>query len=99
MSFRSPAPKIDVPELRSPPVVPWNDGAPLDLWQHLFPKAERVVVCPAKPYRQLLQAACLAGTLAMFCGAHFLHVYAGHLPNLCTMVWVPRLLPSICRPE
>ena len=43
------------------PVVPWKDGPPLDLWQQLFPKAEQVVVCPAKPYRQLLQAACLAG--------------------------------------
>jgi hypothetical protein len=43
------------------PVVSWKEGAPLELWQQLFPKAERVVVCPAKPYRQLLQAACLAG--------------------------------------
>lgn len=43
------------------PIVPWTEGPPLELWQQLFPKAERVVVCPAKPYRQLLQAACLAG--------------------------------------
>ena len=27
-------------------------------------------------------AACLAGALVMFCGAHFSHIYAGHLTNL-----------------
>ncbi len=25
----------------------------------------------------------------MFGGAFFLHVYAGHMPNLCTMAWIP----------
>jgi hypothetical protein len=44
------------------PPVEWKDGLPLDLWQQLFPRAERVVVCPAEPYSQLLQAACLAGS-------------------------------------
>jgi len=33
--------------------------------------------------------------LFMFCGAHFLHIYAGHLPNLCTMAWVPLVLLAI----
>lgn len=33
------------------------------VWKLLFPQAERVVVCPAEPRRQLLQAACLAGAL------------------------------------
>ena len=31
----------------------------------------------------------------MFCGAHFLHIYAGHLPNLCTMAWTPLIFLSI----
>jgi hypothetical protein len=44
------------------PVIDWKSGPPLDLWKHLFPKAETVVICPSKPYRQLLQAACLAGS-------------------------------------
>lgn len=34
-------------------------------------------------------AACLCGALLMFCGAYFLHIYAGHLTNLCAMVWAP----------
>ncbi len=45
------------------PVVPWSAGPPLELWRRLFPTAEQVVVCSAEPRGQLLQAACLAGTL------------------------------------
>ena len=37
----------------------------------------------------------VAGTVFMFGGAYFLHLYAGHLPNLCTMVWAPLLFLSI----
>lgn len=36
--------------------------------------------------------ALLCGILLMFCGPHFLHIYAGHLSNLCAIVWVPLLL-------
>jgi hypothetical protein len=43
--------------------VAWTQGPPLQLWHDLFPRAERVVVCPAEPRGQLLQAACLAGTV------------------------------------
>src|SRR5579871_3337251 len=32
-------------------------------WRNLFPKAERVIVCPPRPRGQLLQAACLAAAL------------------------------------
>lgn len=39
----------------------------------------------------------LSSVLLMFCGAHFLHIYAGHLPNLCTMIWVPLVFLSIDR--
>jgi hypothetical protein len=38
-------------------------GPPEELWRLLFPRAEQVVVCPATPRGQLLQAACLAGAL------------------------------------
>src|SRR6185436_5609724 len=37
----------------------------------------------------------LSGLLAMFCGAHFGHIDAGHLSNLCSMVWAPLLLLAI----
>lgn len=36
-----------------------------------------------------------AGTVFMLGGAYFLHVYAGHLPNLCTMTWVPLLFLAL----
>lgn len=47
-------------------------------------------------HRGLCPLACVfSGMLFMFCGAHFLHIYAGHLPNLCSMAWVPLLLLAI----
>ncbi len=42
-------------------------------------------------------AAFLSGAIFMFCGAHFPHIFAGHLPNLCTMVWAPLLFLAIDR--
>jgi len=36
-------------------------------------------------------AAVVSGALLMFCGAGFLNVYAGHLPNLYSLPWVPLL--------
>jgi hypothetical protein len=46
--------------------------------------------------RKLHPLACLlSSVLFMFCGAHFLHVYAGHLPNLCAMVWAPLIFLAI----
>jgi hypothetical protein len=45
------------------PPLAWQDGRPRGLWAALFPRVERVVVCPAEPRGQLLQAACLAGLL------------------------------------
>lgn len=39
-------------------------------------------------YRNLLpSAAFVAGCSAMFGGAFFLHIYAGHLSNICSMPW------------
>ena len=40
-------------------------------------------------------AAVMAGVLFMLGGSYFPHIYAGHLPNLCTMVWGPLILLSI----
>jgi hypothetical protein len=46
--------------------------------------------------RKLHPLACfLAASEFMFCGPHFLHIYAGHLPNLCSLIWVPLLFLSI----
>jgi hypothetical protein len=45
------------------PAISWKRGPPTELWKVLFPQARKVVVCPAKPRRLLLQAACLAGVL------------------------------------
>lgn len=36
-----------------------------------------------------------AGSLFMFGGAFFLHLYAGHLPNLCTMAWIPLIFLAV----
>lgn len=40
-------------------------------------------------------AALLTGILIMFCGPHFLHIYAGHLSNLCAMTWVPLIFLAL----
>ena len=46
--------------------------------------------------RRLHPGACfVGGALAMWCGAHFLHIYAGHLPHLCAMVWTPLVFLAI----
>src|SRR5262249_19329504 len=40
--------------------VEFRNSRPSELWRSLFPKAERVVVCPQSPRPLLLQAAVLA---------------------------------------
>src|ERR1035437_3563551 len=46
--------------------------------------------------RGLHPLACfLSAVMFMFCGAHFPHIYAGPLPNLCTLVWAPLLFLAI----
>ncbi|PWU09645.1 MAG: hypothetical protein C5B50_26970 [Verrucomicrobia bacterium] len=40
-------------------------------------------------------ASFVSGALFMFCGPHFLHIYAGHLPHLCAMIWPPLLFAAI----
>jgi len=47
-------------------------------------------------YRGLHPAACLvSAVIVMFCGPHFMQIYAGHLPHLCTMTWAPLVFLSI----
>jgi hypothetical protein len=72
------------------PVVPWTRGPPDEFLQSLFPRVRIVVVCPAAPRRQLLQAACLAGTA----GAPLVVVHgnageAGELGKRC-LAWRAR---------
>ena len=40
-------------------------------------------------------ASFLAGVIIMFCGAHFLHVFAGHIPHLLAMTWAPLIFCAI----
>jgi hypothetical protein len=40
-------------------------------------------------------ASFFAGTLVMFCGAFFPHIFAGHLPQLSAMTWSPLIFCSI----
>ncbi len=42
-----------------------------------------------------VMASFLAGYLVMFCGAHFLHIFAGHLPHLIAMAWAPLIFCAI----
>lgn len=37
----------------------------------------------------------IAGIMFMFCGPYFLHVYAGHLPHVAIIVWIPLILLAI----
>lgn len=61
---------------------------------HVFLGGVFVYLWTAK--RKLHPLACFLGAAEfMFCGPHFLHIYAGHLPNLCTIVWVPLIFLSI----
>jgi hypothetical protein len=47
-------------------------------------------------WRGLHSLACLlSGMMFMFCGPHFLQIHAGHLPNLCTLIWAPLLFLAI----
>jgi hypothetical protein len=47
-------------------------------------------------HRGLHSLACLlAAIMFMFGGPYFLHIYAGHLPNLGTMIWTPVLFLAL----
>src|SRR3989339_948923 len=41
----------------------------------------------------LSRSSCLVSSIVfMFCAPQIFHVYPGHLPNLCTMIWLPLIL-------
>ncbi len=40
-------------------------------------------------------SAFVTGVIFMWGGAYYLHLFAGHLPNLCSMVWGPLILLSV----
>lgn len=47
-------------------------------------------------HRRLHPLACtLSSVLVMFSGPYFMHIYAGHLGNLCAMTWAPLILLAI----
>jgi len=47
-------------------------------------------------HRRLHPLACIVSSfLIMFSGTYFMHIYAGHLSNLCAMTWVPLILLAI----
>ena len=47
----------------------WENRQPVGLWKALFPRAECVVVCPARSRPLLLQAAVLAGSIRALSGS------------------------------
>ena len=47
-------------------------------------------------YRRLHPLSCLlAAVLLMFSGPYFMHVFAGHVGNLCAMTWAPLIFLAI----
>ena len=42
-----------------------------------------------------ISASFFASVIVMFCGAHFLHIFAGHLPHLLAMTWAPLIFCGI----
>jgi len=42
-----------------------------------------------------MSASILSSILLMFCGASFLHIYAGHIPHHSSLIWIPLILLSI----
>jgi hypothetical protein len=74
--------------------LPLADAINIGIAMHVF-LAGLFMYCWMR-YRGLHPAACiLGGLIFMFGGAYFLHIYAGHLPNLCTMIWVPLIFLAI----
>jgi hypothetical protein len=49
----------------------------------------------ARRHRLHPASSVLAGLVFMFCGAHFLQLYRGHLPHLHTLVWAPLVFLAI----
>lgn len=42
---------------------------------------------------RLSRSSCMISSIVfMFCAPQIFHIYPGHLPNLCTMIWLPLIL-------
>ncbi len=55
------------------------------------PKSE--VQNPKFSTDRLSRSSCIVSSIIfMFCAPQIFHVYPGHLPNLCTMIWLPLIL-------
>lgn len=75
-------------------VLPLGWAVNVDVALHVW--LGGLFTCAWAARRKLDPLACLlAGTVFMFGGPHYLHVSQGHLPNLCTMIWVPLLLLAV----
>lgn len=60
-----------------------------------FSGAERQGASPLKSREAggLSRTSCIISAIIfMFCAPQIFHVYPGHLPNLCTMIWLPLIL-------
>ncbi|TVM03907.1 MAG: hypothetical protein CV087_02495 [Candidatus Brocadia sp. WS118] len=58
---------------------------------HLNPKSE--IQNPKFYADGLSRPSCMiSSVIFMFCAPQIFHVYPGHLPNLCTMIWLPLIL-------
>ena len=65
----------------TPPISPPSQGGD-----------KRGVKNPAYTTRLSRSSCMIASIIFMFCAPQIFHVYPGHLPNLCTMIWLPLIL-------
>ncbi|NUO08719.1 MAG: YfhO family protein [Candidatus Brocadia sp.] len=57
------------------------------------PLSDQSEVPQTKLRSGLSRSSCMiASIIFMFCAPQIFHVYPGHLPNLCTMIWLPLIL-------
>ncbi|MDE2290599.1 MAG: hypothetical protein KGL53_00845, partial [Elusimicrobia bacterium] len=75
-------------------VLPLAKAVDVDFALHLFLSGLSMYLW-ARGRRLRWTAAVLCGTLWMFCGAHFLHVAAGHLCRLDSMAWLPLVFLAV----
>jgi hypothetical protein len=75
-------------------IMPATRAVNLDVALHVWLSGLFAYAWPR--HGKLHPAACvMAGLVFMFGGPHFLHVYAGHLAQLCTITWAPLVLLGI----
>lgn len=77
-------------------VLPLDAAINLNLTLHIFLAGLLAYVWASSNGCSTLSAT-LTGAVYMFCGRVFLHVYAGHVPHVCLLAWVPLLMLCIER--